>query len=372
MIPIIDLKREYLSIKEELSSVVRDVLESGLFILGEEVAKFEKALSRYAGRSYGIGVNSGTDALFLALKALDIGSGDEVITVSNTTSPTAIAIVNTGAIPVFIDIDPDTFLMNTSQLNKQITKNTKAILPVHLFGNPVDMRYLLEIAVEHGIHVVEDACQAHGAEYMDKKIGSFGVLAAFSFYPTKNLGCYGDGGMLVTDDPELYEKIMQLRQYGWKERYDSEIIGYNSRLDELQAAILKAKLRHLDQWNERRRTIAGIYREYISNPNIILPKEQANSKHVYHQFVVRCKKRDALQKYLSENGIQTQIHYPKPVHKQGAFLKMGIIADLPVTERVSAEILSLPIHPFMRNEEVSAVVKALNSSSIPDNGRPPV
>jgi dTDP-4-amino-4,6-dideoxygalactose transaminase len=362
MISTIYLNREYLAIGEETSRAIQKVLKGGWFILGEKVKEFEEEFAGYLGRRYGIGVNSGTDALFLSLKALGIGSGDEVITVSNTTTPTAIAILNSGAMPVFVDIDPDTLLMDVSQLKKNITKNTKAILPVHLFGNPVDMTPLLKIAAENDIHVIEDACQAHGAEYKGKKIGSFGILAAFSFYPTKNLGCYGDGGMVVTDNQKLYGKIMLLRQYGWKNRYDSEIIGYNSRLDELQAAVLMVKLKYLDEWNERRRIITKIYRERVTNPNIILPKEQAKSKHVYHQFVIRCKHRDALQKYLSKNEIQSQIHYPKPIHMQGAFLKMRITADVRVTERVSREILSLPIHPFIRDEEVSTIVRVLNNS----------
>jgi dTDP-4-amino-4,6-dideoxygalactose transaminase len=360
MIRMTDFKKEYLELRNGINPSIQKVLGSAYFILGQEVKKFEAEFSRYIGTRYAVGVNSGTDALLVSLMALGVKQGDEVITVSHTTTPTVLPIVILGARPVFVDINPDTYTMDISQVEIKIGKRTKAIIPVHLYGNPVDMQPLMKIAQKHGIPVIEDACQAHGAEYKGKKVGTFGRLAAFSFYPTKNLGGYGDGGMVVTNDAKLYENLLMLRQYGWKNRYDSEIVGINSRLDEIQAAILRVKLGYLDKWNNQRIKTAGLYQKLLKNSSLILPQEQVHSKPVYHQFVIRHKERNRLQKYLLSKGIQAQIHYPLPVHKQRTFIKLGIKAELPKTEQICREILSLPIHPWLKKEDVLYISRCIN------------
>ncbi|MFC1709536.1 DegT/DnrJ/EryC1/StrS family aminotransferase [Candidatus Omnitrophota bacterium] len=359
MIKAIDLNKEYHSIKEEINLAIQRVLDSGWYILGDEVEKFEEEFAQYIGAGYAVGVNSGTDALLISLMALDIKSGDEVLTVSHTTTPTVIPISILGATPVFIDIDPDTYTMDVSQVEKKISDRTKAIIPVHIYGNPVDMDPLIDIAKRHGIYIVEDACQAHGAEYKGRKVGTFGDMAAFSFYPTKNLGGYGDGGIVLTSNTDLYEKMLKLRQYGWKARYESQFIGINSRLDEMQAAILRTKLKYLDERNEKRIQLAHLYRELLQDSDAILPMVKKHSKHVFHLYVIRHKNRDKLKEYLLENGVQTKIHYPVPVHQQKAFLDLRINVSLPITEQINREILSLPIYPELSIKEVESIVRLL-------------
>jgi len=359
MIPFIDLKREYAEIGEELTQAVQRVLKSGWFILGEEVKKFEEEFSKYIGVKYGVGVNSGSDALFLALKALGIGKGDEVITVSHTFISTVDAIVRNGAEPVFVDIEPDTYCIDATKIEEAITNKTKAILPVHLYGHPADMDQIMEIAKKYNLFVIEDACQAHGAEYKGKKVGSIGDLSCFSFYPVKNLGACGDGGMIVTNNEEIAEKLKMLRNYGQSEKYYHDFIGINSRLDEIQAAILRVKLKHLAEWNERRRKVAKLYNELLGDSEIVTPIEKEYAKHVYHLYVTRCKDRDKLQQYLSEREVQTMIHYPIPVHKQKAHLELELDNQLPITEKICNEILSLPMHPFMHIDEVSSIAEVI-------------
>ncbi|AIJ04928.1 DegT/DnrJ/EryC1/StrS aminotransferase [Methanocaldococcus bathoardescens] len=354
MIPFIDLKREYSEIKDEINSAIQKVLERGWFILGKELEKLEHEFSKYVGTKFGIGVNSGSDALYLAVKALGIGRGDEVITVSHTFISTADAIVRNGAKPVFVDIDPETYTIDTTLIEKKITERTKAIIPVHLYGHPADMDPIMEIAEKYGLFVIEDASQAHGAKYKGKKVGSIGHIACFSFYPTKNLGAYGDAGMIVTDDEDIANKLKMLRNYGSYKKYHHDVIGINSRLDEIQASILRVKLKYLDKWNERRRKIAKLYNELLEGSEIIIPIEKEWAKHVYHLYVIRCKERDKLQQYLFKNGIQTQIHYPIPIHKQGTYLNI-VNEYLPATEKICNEILSLPIHPWLNEDEIEKI-----------------
>lgn len=362
MIPFIDLTREYAEIGDEITSIIQRTLENGWFILGQQLKEFEREFSRYIGAKYGIGVNSGSDALFLALKALGVDENSEVITVSHTFISTADSIVRCGAKPVFVDIEPETYCINPALIEDKITEKTKAILPVHLYGHPANMGYILEIAKEHGLSVVEDACQAHGAEYNGKKVGSIGDVGCFSFYPAKNIGAYGDGGFVTTNDSSLAERIKSLRNYGQSKKYHHDLVGVNSRLDELQAAVLRIKLSRLGMWNEKRRRIAKLYAEVLDQKGIILPAERTYAKHVYHLFVTRLAKRDKCQRFLQKRGIQTQIHYPIPVHKQNAYKEFETAKDLSVTEAICNEILSLPLYPSLTDEEVAYIGGALKDA----------
>lgn len=360
MIPFLDLKRQYESIRGEIDSAISRVFACGQFILGEEVKAFEHEFAEYCGVDYAVGVGSGTEALHLALMACDIGDGDEVITVSHTAVATVIAIEMAGARPVFVDIDPQRYTLDPSQLKIAITPRTKAIIPVHLYGCPADLSIGFHwLAWEQGLMVIEDCAQAHGATYMGQKVGSLGDIGCFSFYPTKNLGAYGDGGMVVTKDAELASRVRELRQYGWKERYVSQTKGICSRLDELQAAILRVKLRHLDEWNLQRQWIAHFYDEALGGVNqFTLPYKSMESKHVYHNYVVLTPKRDELRAFLQERGIGTLIHYPLAVHQQPAYRSIPPIS-LPHTEKVAKEVLSLPLYPELREEEVIEVCEAI-------------
>ncbi|AEA46579.1 DegT/DnrJ/EryC1/StrS family aminotransferase [Archaeoglobus veneficus] len=369
MIPFVDLKREYQEIKEEIDQAIQRVLERGWFILGEELEAFEKEFSSYIGAKYGIGVNSGSDALYLGVKALGIGKGDEVITVSHTFISTVDAIVRNGAKPVFVDIDPETYTIDVSQIEKKITERTKAILPVHLYGHPADMGSIMEIGEKYSLFVIEDACQAHGAEYNGKKVGSIGDIGCFSFYPTKNLGAYGDGGIVVTNDDELANKLRTLRNYGSSKKYYHEFVGVNSRLDEIQAAILRVKLKYLEEWNEKRRNIARLYNEFLESSDLVTPTEKEYAKHVYHLYVIRYKERDKLQQNLLKCGIQTQIHYPIPMHRQKAYLELEYNTSLPVTEKICNEILSLPMHPWLREEEIRRISNCIGEFLWMSNSR---
>lgn len=346
--------------QEEIIEVMTKTLLSGRYILGEEVTKFEEEFANFIGVQYGIGVASGTDALFLALSACNIGSGDEVITVSHTAVATVAAIDHTGAIPVLVDISLDTYNIDPEKIQQAINSRTKAIVVVHLYGLPAAMDQIQAIAKKNGLFLIEDCAQAHGARYHGRRVGSFGDLSCFSFYPTKNLGALGDGGMIVTKSPELAGRVRLLREYGWRKRYISEISGYNSRLDEIQAAILRLKLRTLDNDNGRRRTIAKKYISMIRSDSIQVPRIPEGCESVYHLFVIRTQRRDELQKYLQERGIQTLIHYPVPVHLQPAYeKKCRIPGPLQNTENAALEVLSLPIFPELTLEEVDLVIDAI-------------
>jgi dTDP-4-amino-4,6-dideoxygalactose transaminase len=358
MIPFVDFKRENEALGKELIQTIQDVLKSGCFILGEETKKFEEEFSKYIGVKFGIGVNSGSDALYLAVKSLGISTGDEVITVSHTMISTVDAITRNGAKPIFVDIDPETYLMDVSKIEAKISDKTRAILPVHLYGQSVDISPLMEIAEKYGLYVIEDACQAHGAKYRNLKVGSIGDIGCFSFYPTKNLGAYGDGGMLTTNNKELADEMIKMRNYGQSAKYHHDFVGVNSRLDEIQAAILRSKLRHLNEWNEKRRKTAKLYTDLLSKTEVITPLEKDYAKHVYHLYVIRHKNRDKLQKYLLKHGVQTLVHYPIPVHNQRAYVRSD---KLPITEKICSEILSLPIYPWLKEDEVKTISKHICS-----------
>jgi dTDP-4-amino-4,6-dideoxygalactose transaminase len=322
------------------------VFESGRYIQGAEGEGFEREFAEYIGVNHALGLASGTDALRLGLLALGVSAGDEVITVSHTASATAAAIVQCGATPVFVDIDPATFTMNPASLPEAITPKTRVILPVHLYGHPADLAPILQVADRHGIPVLEDCAQAHGAVYRGRRVGGWGRCAAFSFYPTKNLGALGDGGALTTDDSALAEKVRLLREYGWRERYVSEVPGFNSRLDELQAAVLRVKLRHLERHNALRRHLAEAYSAALAGA-VVAPVTQANCLHAHHLYVVRASQRDRLRAFLAAHGIGAAIHYPVPIHLQPAYAEAKIPAPLPVTEQAAGEVLSLPLYPQM-------------------------
>ena len=319
MIDFAGLHQQYNEIAEEIEEAVNRVLRGGWYILGEDLANFEKEFAHYIGTEYAIGVNSGSDALLLTVKALEISDGDEVLTVSHTFISTVDSIIRNGATPVFVDVDPRTFCIDPVQIEKKVTKRTRAIIPVHLYGHPAEMTPIMEVAKKYNLHVIEDASQAHGAKYVGKKVGSIGDVGCFSFYPAKNLGAYGDGGIVVTNNSELAEKLRMLRNYGQPKKNEHTFIGNNSRLDEIQAAVLRVKLKYLDQWNQKRREIAAQYSAFLSESGIITPIEKKYAEHVYHLYVIRCKQRNALQQFLSQHGIHTQIHYPVPVHKQKAY-----------------------------------------------------
>jgi len=362
MIPFLDLKREYAKIREEIQNAIQRVLEKQRFIFGEELERFEREFSSYITAKYGIGVDSGSDALYIAVKGLGIGKGDEVITVSHTFISTANAITRNGAKPIFVDIDPETYTIDVAQIEKKITERTRAIIPVHLYGHPSDMDPIVDIAKEHNLFVVEDACQSHGAEYKRKKVGSIGYLGCFSFYPSKNLGAYGDAGIIVTNNEEFAGRFRMMRNHGQCRKNYHEFIGLNSKFDEIQAAILRVKLKHLDEWNEKRRRIAMLYDEFLKSSGAITPTQREYAKHVYHLYVIRCKNRDKLKEHLEKNGIQSRVHYPIPIHKQKAYLDLGLQSNLAVTEKICNEILSLPMHPWMESNEVSKISTAIKNA----------
>ncbi len=344
--------------RREVMEALERVLDSGVFILGAEGKKLEEDFAKYIGARFAVGVNSGTDAIFLSLKAFGIKEGDEVITVSHTATPTVSAIRLTGATPVFVDIDPETFCIDTKKIEEKITPKTKAIVPVHIYGYPCDMKAIIEIAERHDLFVVEDACQAHGAMSEGKKVGSIGHTGAWSFYPTKNLGCLGDGGMITTNDEALYEKLKALRNYGEVAKFDNAIEGVNTRLDEMQAAILNASLPHLDSANARRAEIAALYSKELSGLSITLPKH--SDSRVWHLYVIRTDKRDALKEFLKEKGVETMIHYPTPVALQKAYTFLGYTeSSLPETLKASRQILSLPMYPELSDSEVLEVASAI-------------
>jgi len=362
MIPFVDLKSQYRSIESEIKAQIEKVCEQTDFILGGAVAEFEKAFAQFCGSEYCLGVASGTDALHLALKVLNIGPGDEVITAANTFVATVLAVSYTGAKPVLADVNAENYNIDLDKIEDKINPRTKAIIPVHLYGRMVDMEKLISLADKYNLKIVEDACQAHGAQYRGKKAGAFGALGCFSFYPGKNLGAYGDGGAVTTSDKELYEKIKMLRNYGSPKKYHHDIVGYNSRLDTIQAAILNVKLKYLEEWNRKRLSNAKLYNQKLSGiGDLILPQIDGDNSSVFHLYVVRTKKRDELLKYLKANGVQCGVHYPVPIYSLKAYLSLSLTEkDFPVTERLSKEILSLPMYPELTQEQIDFVVDKIN------------
>ncbi|HLN44382.1 MAG TPA: DegT/DnrJ/EryC1/StrS family aminotransferase [Candidatus Sulfotelmatobacter sp.] len=355
MIPFVDLNREYSAIREEVNLAIQGVLDSGNFILGKQAELFEKEFSNYIGTKYAVGVNSGSDALFLALKTAGITEGHEVITVANTFISTVDAITRNNAKPVFVDVDPETYTMDVNQLKGKISNKTRAILPVHLYGHPVDMAPIMEIAEEFNLFVIEDACQAHGAMYGRSKVGGIGHMGCFSFYPTKNLGAYGDAGMITLNDKNLAHKLVGARNYGQSKKYFHEFVGVNSRLDEIQATILRTKLRNLDSWNDRRHKFAMLYTDFLRNI-VQVPVEKGYGKHVFHLYVIRHRLRDELQRFLLNEGIHTMIHYPVPIHEQAAY---NMDYCLPITQQACNEIVSLPMHPWLKEMEIEKVSECI-------------
>ncbi len=355
----LDLTREYRLFRREINRAIERVLESGRFVLGEEVGALEKEVASYCGATWGIGVSSGTDALHLALRALDIGPGDEVIIPSFTFVATAEAVLYCGATPRFVDIDPTTFNLNPERVEEAITPKTRAIVAVHLFGLPAPMDPLLELARHYSLLVIEDAAQAFGASYNEKRVGGIGDAGCFSFFPTKNLNAYGDGGMVLTSHSDVADRLRTLRAHGSSERYIHRELGFNSRLDEIQAAILRVKLTHIDQLNEKRRSVAAAYSRALKEV-VQVPVEPAGSYHVYHQYTIRTPKRGRLMEWLKKRGIGCQVYYPVPLHLQGPF-KYFPRTCLEETEKASQEVLSLPIHPFLTPREVDEVIEGVLS-----------
>jgi dTDP-4-amino-4,6-dideoxygalactose transaminase len=353
---------QYLARKGEIDGAVMRVLDRGRYILGEEVKALESEFAAYIGVKYGIGVGSGTESLHLALKACEIGVGDEVVTVSHTAVATVAAIEQAGATPVLVDIEPDFFTIDSRKIATVITPKTKAIIPVHLYGQAADLDPILEIARTYELRVIEDCSQAHGATYKGKRVGSYGDLACFSFYPTKNLGALGDGGMVVTDQPELAHRVGLLRESGWKERRISLLPGWNSRLDEVQAAILRIKLHYLDQDNAARARIASMYNTKLIGCDMVLPTCRQETNHVYHLYVVRTQRRDVLKGHLKDKGIATLVHYPVPVHLQPAYQgRLTGVDQLMETKRAAQEVLSLPIYPELTEADLEAVINAVRT-----------
>lgn len=357
MVKFLDFSMQYDTIADEIETKVIKVLRSSKYILSEEVTAFENTLANYCNVSHAVGVANGTDSLVIALKALDIGVGDEVITTPFTFFATAEAISIVGATPVFADIDENNLCIDKKEIEKKITPRTKAILPVHIFGQMADMDEILDIASRHSLHVIEDACQAIGAEYKGRKSGSIGNIGCFSFYPTKNLSCAGDGGALVTNDEKLYEKILLLREHGSRQRYHNEIIGCNSRLDEIQAGILNVKFKYLDDWNKSRELAASRYNSSFNHlKNIGLPFSDKDKKHVYHLYSIKTDKRDQFKKYLDENIIGNGVYYPVALYNQKPYRSFSDPTLFPVTERVVQQIISLPMYPGLPEEQQDTVI----------------
>lgn len=359
MIPFVDLKSQYENIKDEINNSVLDAIKHGDYTLGEELEKFEKEFADYCDTEYCIGVASGTDALWLSLIALGIKKNDEVIIPANTFIATALAVDIAQAKSVLVDINKDNYNIDINLIKTKITKNTKAIIPVHLYGQPVDMDEILSLAREFNLKVIEDACQAHGAIYKGKRVGSIGNAGCFSFYPAKNLGAYGDGGAIVTNDGELASKIRMMRNYGQKEKYNHIIKGYNSRLDNIQAAILRVKLKYLDKWNKKRLMNAELYDNRLNSLDIVLPKVLPNRNHIYHLYVIRTKKREKLRKFLVKNNIQTGLHYPIPINNQPVYKDLFSKESYPISEECSNEILSLPMYPELTREDIEFICKRI-------------
>jgi dTDP-4-amino-4,6-dideoxygalactose transaminase len=360
VIPFVDLKAQYRSIKPEVTAAIAGVLESCEFTLGSEVAAFEKEFAAYCRAEHGVGVNSGTSALHLALLAAGVGPGDEVITVPFTFLATVSAIDYTGARPVLVDVDPRTLTMDPAALEAAITRRTRAVIPVHLYGRPADMDPIVAIARRHGLVVIEDAAQAHGADYKGRRVGTLGDMACFSFYPGKNLGAYGEGGLVVSDSPEYTRTLRMLRDWGAEKKYEHVLKGYNYRMEGIQGAVLRVKLRHLDDWTEARRAAAGRYDELLVDSGVETAPPASDARHVYHIYAVRTASRQAWQGALQQQGIQTGVHYPVPVHLQPAFADLGYRAgQFPASERAAKEVLSLPMFPELTAEQCETVCGAV-------------
>lgn len=362
-VPFGELKSQFRTIEAEIRAAMDDVLDSAWFVFGKHCAAFESEFAAYIGTRHCAGVGSGTDAIQLALRAVGVQAGDEVITVANTCVPTIAGIVASGAAPVLVEPRPDTLAMDPDCLEQAITPRTRAIVPVHLYGHPCDMDAIAAVASSHGLAVVEDCAQAHGTRYRGRRCGTFGTAAAFSFYPSKNLGAYGDGGAVTTNDSDVDRRVRMLRNYGEETRYRHTSEGINSRLDEIQAAILRVKLRHLDAWNEARRERAAVYGRFLSNMgDIVLPVEAKEAFHVYHLYVIRTPHRDALQAYLRSRGIATLLHYPVPVHLQKAYARLGYVRGaFPVAEAACDRVLSLPMYAEMPMEHAVRVAEAVRA-----------
>ena len=361
-IPLVDLKTQHLALQDEIDDAIGRVIADSAFILGEEVASFEREFAHFCQAKYAIGVSSGTSALHLALIACGVSPGDEVITTPFTFIATAEAISHIGAKPVFVDIEPDSYTIDPTKIEAAITSRTKAILPVHLYGQSAEVEPILEIAGQHGLKVVEDAAQAHGAEYRGKRVGTLGNVTCFSFYPGKNLGALGDGGAIVTNDEEIAETVGLLRNHGRQEKYTHLLVGYNYRLDAIQAAILRVKLKWLEDWNHKRRQHADSYRNLLGSFELVLPYQKEHCLPVFYVFVVRCKRRDALAQWLKKQGIETGIHYPLPLHLQPAYQHLNYQkGDFPIAEQVADEVLSLPMFPELTESQIEEVVAAIRS-----------
>lgn len=355
-VPFVDLAAQYATLRARVEPAVLEVMQSTAYILGKDVALFEKEFAAYCEVEHGVGVDSGTSALELALRAYGIGAGDEVITAANTFIATALAISCTGAQPVLVDVEPKTSNIDPLLVERAITARTRAIIPVHLYGQPANMDAVLEIARRHGLIVIEDACQAHGARYKGKRVGSLGNAAAFSFYPAKNLGAYGDGGMVVTNDTHIAETVRGLRDYGQSTKYHHDVVGFNRRLDTIQAAILRVKLPYLDGWNRARRQHAQLYHELLGLEGVMLPAQADRVEPVYHLYVIGVRDRDGLQAHLKSEGIGTGIHYPIPIHLQAAYAHLGYKAGrFPVTEALARHIVSLPMYAELTKEQIGYV-----------------
>jgi dTDP-4-amino-4,6-dideoxygalactose transaminase len=359
-VPFVDLKQQYASIKTEVDAAIARVIENTSFILGPEVRAFEKAFAEYVGAETCVAVNSGTAALQLALMAAGIGAGDEVIVPSFTFFATAEAVSVLGATPIFVDIDPASYTVTAAAIEPAITSRTRAVIPVHLYGQAADLGPIVDLANKHNLHVIEDSAQAHGAEYKGKRVGGLGSAGCFSFYPSKNLGAYGEAGAVVTNDEELATRLRLLRDHGSTSKYAHAIVGYNFRMEEIQAAVLNIKLPHLKGWNDARRTRAARYNSALADSDLVLPREMDYARHVYHVYAVQCDNRDELQQRLTAAGIQTGVHYPIPIHLQPAYSSLGYKpGDLPVTEALAEHVLSLPMFPELSDEQINRVVEAV-------------
>ena len=373
-VPFVDLGVQYRAISAEIDDAISKVIQDADFILGREVRLFEEEFAEFCDSSYAVGVDSGTSALELALRAFDIGPGDEVITAANSFIASALGISHAGAKPVLVDVDPFTYTLDVKALERAITRRTKAIIPVHLYGHPAHMGPIRQLADRHGLVVIEDACQAHGASYKGKRVGSLGHAAAFSFYPGKNLGAYGDGGMVVTKDRKIANRLEMLRNYGQKEKYKHLFRGYNRRLDTMQAAILRVKLKYLEKWNAARRWNAKLYQKHLEGSGVVVPGEAGGAESVWHLYVIRTERRDALKEHLVSKGINASIHYPIPIHLQPAYQDLGYKrGDFPVTEAYADRILSLPMYAELSDRQIefiSQTVCEFQSAPRPDKVSP--
>jgi len=361
-VPFVDLGAQYRTIEGEIGEATSRVIQQSDFILGREVSLFEEEFAAFCEAKYAIGVDSGTSALELALRAYDIGPGDEVITAANSFIASALAISHAGARPILVDVDPSTYTVDVSAIEKAITPRTKAVIPVHLYGHPAHMNPIRELADKHGLVIIEDACQAHGTRYKGRRAGSLGHAAAFSFYPGKNLGAYGDGGIVVTNDRGIARRLEMLRNYGQKEKYQHLFRGYNRRLDTLQAAVLRVKLRYLEKWNAARRWNAVLYHKFLDGCGLLLPGEAPGAESVWHLYVIRAEQRDALKEHLISRGISASIHYPIPIHVQPAYLDLGYKkGDFPVTESCAHQVLSLPMYAEISQDQIEYVAKTIRN-----------